>query len=64
MRRRFRQVVLGPSGRPGRLAPVGTFIENVYDRQRLHSALAYLSPTELEAKPPVAAAQLPLALTP
>ena len=28
---------------------VGSFIEAVYNRQRLHSALAYVSPTEFEA---------------
>ena len=30
-------------------AAIGTFIEDVYNRQRLHSALAYRPPTEFEA---------------
>ena len=33
-------------------ARIGQFIERVYNRQRLHSALDYLSPEEYEAKLP------------
>ncbi len=44
-------------------AAIGGFIETVYNKQRLHSALAYLSPMEYEAKSPRAAAQQPVALT-
>jgi transposase InsO family protein len=33
-------------------AAIGTFIETVYNRQRLHSALAYLSPEAYEASRP------------
>jgi transposase InsO family protein len=43
-------------------ADIGTFIEQVYNRQRLHSALAYLSPQEYEESAPWAAAQQPMAL--
>ena len=31
---------------------IAAFVETVYNRQRLHSALAYLSPEEFEADPP------------
>ena len=43
-------------------AEIGTFLEQVYNRQRLHSALAYLSPEEYEQRSPWAAAQQPMAL--
>jgi putative transposase len=44
------------------IAEIGTFIELVYNRQRLHSALAYRSPEEYEQSLPWAAAQHPMAL--
>jgi transposase InsO family protein len=43
-------------------AAIGTFIETIYNRQRLHSALAYRSPEEYEVQAPWAAAQQPMAL--
>jgi len=41
---------------------IGTFIEQVYNRQRLHSALAYRSPDEYEEITLGPAAQQPLAI--
>jgi len=46
-------------------AAIGVFIEDVYNRQRLHSALAYRPPTEFEAnlQQLAAAAQRPQSVT-
>ena len=44
-------------------AAIGEFLEQVYNGQRLHSALDYLSPLEFESRPTTgAAAQQPLSL--
>jgi putative transposase len=43
-------------------AAIGAFIEDVYNRQRLHSALAYRPPTEFEANLLAAATQRPQAV--
>ena len=42
-------------------AAIGSFIEQIYNRQRLHSALAYRSPEEYEQSKQWAAAQQPIA---
>jgi putative transposase len=43
-------------------AEIGTFLEQVYNRQRLHSALAYQSPQEYEQSASWAAAQQPMTI--
>jgi transposase InsO family protein len=43
-------------------AEIGTFIAEIYNRQRLHSALAYRPPEEYEECAPWAAAQQPMTL--
>ncbi|AHE51681.1 transposase [Sphingomonas sanxanigenens DSM 19645 = NX02] len=42
---------------------IGSFLDQIYNRQRLHSALAYRSPDEYEDILPRAAAQQPLDVT-
>jgi len=45
-------------------AQIGTLIEQIYNRQRLHSALGYRSPEAFEDGLPVSGRLPPTAITP
>ena len=45
-------------------AAIGRFIDTVYNRQRLHSALGYLSPEEYEDSQPIHTIHSPVARVP